>query len=159
MVEQVKTLNALEGTAGRSAPRERNSSYQQPGRSNSQPASSGVHRNNNQANHYVTTLLAFNNSFGGRIARFGAEWEKLTLDPWVLSTVGEGFRLEFLSEPFQSSVQPNTSMDPHQQACCEKEVASLLEKGAVVKAQDGSFISSIFLIAKRLEGFRPIINL
>ncbi|KAI9562463.1 hypothetical protein GHT06_009896 [Daphnia sinensis] len=90
LVEQVKTLNALEGAAERLAPRERNSSYQQPGRNSSQPASSGGHRNNNHAN-----------------------------------------RLQFWSEPFQSSVQPNTAMDLYQQACCEKEVASLLEKGAV----------------------------
>ena len=51
-------------------------------------------------------------------------------------------------------------MDATQHECCQKEVLSLLEKGAVVRAgQDVGFISGIFLIPKRSGGYRPIINL
>lgn len=50
-------------------------------------------------------------------------------------------------------------MDAQQHESCEQEVSSLLEKGAVVRAQNQGFISSLFLIPKRTEGHRPIINL
>jgi hypothetical protein len=87
-------------------------------------------------------------------------WSRLTLDPWVISTVSEGFRLEFIADPIQSFIQPNAPMDATQHECCQKEVLSLLEKGAVVRAgRDVGFISGIFLIPKRSGGYRPIINL
>jgi hypothetical protein len=41
----------------------------------------------------VETSLAFVGSFGGRISRFAQEWSRLTHDPWVLSSVSDGFRL------------------------------------------------------------------
>lgn len=98
----------------------------------------------------MPTTLAFSGSFGGQIARFASQWSKLTLDPWVLSTVIEGFRLDFLSEPVKVFVPSNAKMDAQQRDFCQREVASLLEKGAVVKAGQGpGFISSIFLITKR----------
>jgi hypothetical protein len=50
-------------------------------------------------------------------------------------------------------------MDAQQHNCCELEVNSLLEKGAIIRARDQGFISSIFLIPKRTGGYRPIINL
>ena len=34
-------------------------------------------------------------SFGGRLRRFLSAWKNLTNDPWVLSTLGEGCRIEF----------------------------------------------------------------
>ena len=74
--------------------------------------------------------------------------------------MSEGFRLEFIADPIQSFIQPNAPMDATQHECCQKEVLSLLEKGAVVRAgQDVGFISGIFLIPKRSGGYRPIINL
>ncbi len=163
LVEQVKTLNALEGAGQRAS--NSNSGQRQANRNDSQPApstsSDGQQYRNNNSNRYVPTTLAFSDSFGGRIARFASEWAKLSLDPWILSTVTQGFQLEFISEPFQIFVQPNASMDIQQHVCCEKEVFSLLEKGAVVRVSNQSpgFISSIFLIPKRAGGYRPIINL
>ena len=167
LVEQVKTLNALNqasggGRNGRSSQSSSGHNYRsgssQHGSQQGTSSSGGQQQQN--SNRYVPTSLAFPGSFGGQIARFASEWSKLTLDPWVLSTVIEGFRLEFLSEPVQHFVQPNATMDAQQFECCRQEVSSLLEKGAVVRATQGQgFISSIFLIAKRSGGFRPIINL
>jgi hypothetical protein len=82
----------------------------------------------------VKTSLAFVGSFGGRISLFAHVWSCLTLDPWVIFTVSEGFRLEFIADPVQSFIQPNASMDATQHEYCQEEVLSLLEKGAVVRA-------------------------
>lgn len=151
MVEQVKTLNALENagggqrTSGQGSSSHSGRNFDHPPRS----ASSGGSHRNNSFNRYVKTSLTFFGSFGGR-----------PLDPWVLSTVSEGFRLEFVADPVQSFIQPNAPMDATQHECCQKEVLSLLEKGAVVRTgQDDGFISGIFLIPKRSGGYRPIINL
>ena len=166
----MKTLNALnQASGGRHNGGSSNSSSSnnghrpsssQHGSNNQQGASSSGGQHHQNSNRYVPTSLVFPGSFGGHIARFASEWSKLTLDPWVLSTVIEWFRLEFLSEPVQSFVQPNATMDAQQFECCRQEVTSLIGKGVVVKATQGpGFTSSIFLIAKRSGGFRPIINL
>ena len=57
---------------------------------------------------YVKTSLSFVGSFGGHISRYAHEWSHLTLDPWVLSTLSQGFRLEFVDDSVQSFGQPNT---------------------------------------------------
>ena len=162
LVDQVKTLNALENASGSQRASGQGSSshsgrnFDHPQRSSS---SGGSHQNNSY-NRYVKTSLAFVGSFGGRISLFAHVWSCLTLDPWVISTVSEGFRLEFIADPIQSFIQPNAPMDATQHECCQKEVLSLLEKGAVLRAgQDVGFISGIFLIPKRSGGYRPIINL
>lgn len=162
LVEQVKTLNALENagggqrTSGQGSSSHSGRNFDHPPRS----ASSGGSHQNNSFNRYVKTSLAFFGSFGGRISLFAHVWSRLTLDPWVLSTVSEGFRLEFVADPVQSFIQPNAPMDATQHECCQKEVLLLLEKGAVVRTdQDDGFISGIFLIPKRSGGYRPIINL
>jgi hypothetical protein len=140
LVEQVKTLNALE-TAG--APRASGSSgghgQRQSGRSFSNPPASSGGRYSNPGSRYVQTILAFHDSFGGRIARFASEWSKLTLDPWILSTVSQGLQLDFISEPVQFLIPPNACMDTHQYDCCKQEVNSLIEKGAIVRARDQGF--------------------
>jgi hypothetical protein len=162
LVDQVKTLNALENASesqrasGQGSSSHSGRNFDHPQRS----SSSGGSHQNNSSNRYVKTSLAFVGSFGGRISLFAHVWSCLTLDPWVISTVSEGFRLEFIADPVQSFIQPNASMDAKQHEYCQKEVLSLLEKGAVVRAgQDVGFISGIFLIPKRSGGYRPIINL
>lgn len=162
LVEQVKTLNALENAGGAPCPSGSNSGQRQSNRGFSQPPStsfSGGRYSNFNGSRYVQTILAFDGSFGGRIARFAVEWSKLTLDPWILSTVSQGLHLDFISEPVQFTIQPNACMDAVQHDCCEQEVHSLLEKGAIIRAREQGFISSIFLIPKRTGGYRPIINL
>ncbi|EFX70828.1 hypothetical protein DAPPUDRAFT_327777 [Daphnia pulex] len=159
LVEQVKTLNAL-NTAG--APRASGSNdghgQRQSGRSFSNPpASSGGRYSNFNGSLYVQTILAFQESFGGRIARFAFEWSKLTLDPWILSTVSQGLQLDFISDPVQFSIPPNACMDTHQYDCCKQEANSLIEKGAIVRARDqvltdcpsGGFAKSVARLSVR----------
>ena len=103
MIEQVKTLNALEANARRNKA--------------GQIIPTGtlinlhVHRLQEAATKttaYVKTSLSFVGSFGGHISRYAHEWSHLTLDPWVLSTLSQGFRLEFVDDSVQSFGQPNT---------------------------------------------------
>ncbi|KZR98368.1 Uncharacterized protein APZ42_006246 [Daphnia magna] len=93
LVEQVKTLNALKNagggqcTSGQGSSSHSGRNFDHPPRS----ASSGGSHQNNSFNRYVKSSLAFVGSFGGRISLFAHVWSRLTLDPWVLSTVSEGF--------------------------------------------------------------------
>ncbi|KAI9550901.1 hypothetical protein GHT06_004520 [Daphnia sinensis] len=124
LVEQVKTLNALENAGGAPCPSGSNSGQRQSNRGFSQPPSasfSGGRYSNFNGSRYVQTILAFDGSFGGRIARFAVEWSKMTLDPWILSTVSQGLHLDFISEPVQFTIQPNACMDAVQHDCCEQE--------------------------------------
>ena len=162
LVEQVKTLNALEMAGGAPCPSGYNNGQRHSNRGASLPplsSSSGGRYPNNKGSRYFQTILAFDGSFGGRIARFAVEWLRLVLDPWILSTVSQGLHLDFISEPIQFTIQPNACMDTQQHNCCELEVISLLEKGAIIRARDQGFISSIFLIPKRTVGYRSIIKL
>ena len=98
----------------------------------------------------------------GRTAFFVDAWARLTKDPWVLSTVKNGFELEFIAEPpFQRSIPPNASMDAVQLDLCSAEVESLIKKGAVVETEEeGGYISRYFLVPKKGPNeWRPIINL
>jgi hypothetical protein len=72
--------------------------------------------------------------------------------------VAEGLSLEFVSHPTQSLIPRNSVSNPSQWEACNKEVISLLEKGAIVQTGEPSFVSGIFLIPKlpsnyKLEGF------
>lgn len=107
----------------------------------------------------MADCLAFQKSFGGRNARFAEAWQTITKDPWILRTVSFGFCLDFVGDPTQSVIPNNARMTETQAELCDKEMHSLLEKGAVVTAQGEGFLSGIFLIQKKSGGYRPIINL
>jgi hypothetical protein len=85
----------------------------------------------------------------------------VTDDPWVLDTVAEGLRINFISEPLQSSSPRDVSMSEEMQAACKTEVESLLKKGAIEESTDGSagFVCSFFCVPKKTGGHRPIVNL
>jgi hypothetical protein len=89
----------------------------------------------------------------GRTAHFVDAWARLTKDPWVLSTVENGFELEFIAEPpFQRSIPPNTSMDSVQLDLCSTEVESLIKKGAVVEAdEEGATSADTFLSPRKVQ--------
>ena len=106
------------------------------------------------------------NSFGGRLRRFLSAWKNLTNDPWVLSTIGEGCRIEFHSTPIQSREEmvrkclvTAKGLSPSPSQLCSSEVNSLVGKGAISIIEDNGFLSSIFTIPKKSGGHRPIINL
>ena len=96
-----------------------------------------------------------------RLCYFLDFWKSLSKDPWILSSVGEGVKIHFVSPPFQTVAGRNMKMGDNQTDICDKEVKSLLEKGAIEPVSDSSigFISDLFVIPKRSGGFRPIVNL
>ena len=51
-------------------------------------------------------------------------------------------------------------MNAEQMALCDSEVKALILKNAIVLSREelGDFISNIFVIPKKLKGFRPVIN-
>lgn len=77
----------------------------------------------------------FDPCIAGRTAHFLDSWTQLTQDPWVLTTISSGFKLEFITyPPFQRHAPPNATMDELQSYLCDEEVNSLIMKGAVVEA-------------------------
>lgn len=97
---------------------------------------------------------------GGRLRFFATEWSTVSGDPWVLSTVSVGLKLEFTSVPSQVMISLNMCMNAAQVlAICEKEVLNLVSKGAVVETRVQGFVSGIFVIPKKAGGLRPVINL
>lgn len=105
----------------------------------------------------LTTRLGA--KIGGRLQFFASEWGKFSRDPWILNTVSEGLRLEFIREPAQSLYPFPTSMNGAEFDICDKEIMALLEKGAIRQASSVGFVSSVFAIPKKSGGFRPVINL
>lgn len=100
---------------------------------------------------------------GGRLQAFSAQWSLISEDPWVLSTVRDGYRLELTRIPFLSAVPwafpvPN---DPDLARLVKAEVDQMLDKGAIEVVEDGSpgFYSPIFLVPKKTGGWRPVLNL
>jgi hypothetical protein len=76
LVEQVKTLNVLEMVGDASRPFGSNNGPRQSSRCASQPpssSSSGGRYPNINGSRYVPTILAFDGSFGGCIARFDVD--------------------------------------------------------------------------------------
>ncbi|KZS04167.1 Uncharacterized protein APZ42_032945 [Daphnia magna] len=77
---------------------------------------------------------------GARLSVFAGKWSEIPNDPWVLNTVSNGLKIDFLSEPFQRSSPRDVAMSEEMRAVCQAEIASLLKKRAV-------------------DGFRLIVNL
>lgn len=98
---------------------------------------------------------------GGRTTFFAANWNVITADPWILNGVKHGFCIDFVSIPTQQSAPPLVSMTEDMAASCDREIASLLEKGAIQRANHAAneYLSTIFLVPKKNGQFRPVINL
>ena len=91
-----------------------------------------------------------NVSYAGNLVNFAENWRQITSDPWILQCV-EGYHLEFESEPCQPVLPSQANFSKGQRQATDKEVLKLLEKGAIVKAQNwpGEFISNLFLVPKK----------
>ncbi|KAI9550772.1 hypothetical protein GHT06_004559 [Daphnia sinensis] len=77
----------------------------------------------------------FDFRIAGRASHFVDGWTQLSLDPWVLSTISSGFKLDFFGKPpFQRQAPSNATMDAFQFSLCGEEVDTLITKGAVVEA-------------------------
>ena len=103
---------------------------------------------------------------GGRLHRFAGSWDLITSDRWVLDTITRGYALEFTSTPPSDMLHRPTPIptDPLKRLALEKEIAALLQKGAVrvtpMEATRVGFMSTFFLVPKKETGsWRPILNL
>ena len=99
---------------------------------------------------------------GGRLKFFIKNWEKITNDKWVLSTIKNGLKMDFLKIPKFSGIK-ETKVNQKQMPFLLAEVDTLLEKGAIEivpknQIREG-FYSTFFLVQKKNGEMRPIINL
>ena len=99
---------------------------------------------------------------GGRLKFFIDQWKLITDDKWVLSTIANGYKLEFQNLPPFSGIR-ETHVNANNQAILNSEVESLLQKAAIepvpfAQRQQG-FYSTFFLVPKKSGELRAVINL
>ena len=94
----------------------------------------------------------------GWLQYFWQEWNKLTLDPWVLEMI-KGYKIPFSSPPLNTKIPPFT-FSRQEQKVISQEVQSLLDKGPIREANPGQgFVNNIFLVPKSGQRWRLILNL
>ena len=96
----------------------------------------------------------------GKLATKVDEWSKITTDPWILESV-RAYHLEFKTKPIQISPPLQPSRSEGECKLIQREIDSLLLKGAITVAQHSKdeFLSNIFLVPKKTGDLRPVINL
>ena len=99
---------------------------------------------------------------GGRLMFFIKAWEKITDDQWVLSTIQNGLKLEFVQSPPWLGIK-ETRCNAQAMSVLLEEVQSLLQKRAIEivprdQAEEG-FYSTLFVVPKKTGDLRPVINL
>ena len=96
---------------------------------------------------------------GGRLAHFHSEWPSITQDEWVLSLLRQVLFLSFSSPP-PLSLYPIHLIQDHPEM--ETILFTLLEKQAIQRVQNPNtpgFYSRIFLVPKKNNQWRPVIDL
>ena len=93
-----------------------------------------------------------------------ASWVALLAHHWVVSTVIEGYRLQFLSTPPVTTVPASSTVGDHQhREVLHSEVSTLLAKNAIREVgqedREAGFYSHYFLIPKRDGTLQPIVDL
>ncbi|KAJ8260291.1 hypothetical protein GJAV_G00179270 [Gymnothorax javanicus] len=61
-------------------------------------------------------------------------WEAMVLDPWVLATVSQGYRIQFRRRPPFCRVRVTMVRDPVQAQILTEEISTLLRKDAIVES-------------------------
>jgi hypothetical protein len=98
--------------------------------------------------HFTDQIASFQ---AGRIAKFYAEWQKITSDPEILDMV-RGTHIEFSTIPAQFRVpQQSSKFTQVEVTVIEAEISSLLSKGVIVHTnhEPNEFISPIFIRPKK----------
>uniref|UniRef100_A0AAV2M5I6 ribonuclease H n=1 Tax=Knipowitschia caucasica TaxID=637954 RepID=A0AAV2M5I6_KNICA len=91
-------------------------------------------------------------------------WMAMGASPWVVSTMTQGYRIQFLRKP-PTSVSPLVVTQVHSEhrAVLLSEISTLLEKKAIREVPPGDrqvgFYSRYFLIPKKDGNLRPILDL
>ncbi len=91
-----------------------------------------------------------------------AAWKCITNNPWVITTMTQGYRLQFVTRPPLSRVLTISSTSSHsdEQALLE-EIKTLLEKEAVqeLRLDEAEVLFPLFLEPKKNGTFQPILDL
>ena len=99
---------------------------------------------------------------GGRLKFFIDQWKQITDDKWVLSTMANGYKLEFQSLLPFSGIR-ETVVNANKQAILNLEIESLLQKAVMepvpfAQRLQGLY-STFFLVPKKSGDLRAVINL
>ncbi|XP_047454133.1 uncharacterized protein LOC125016013 [Mugil cephalus] len=91
-------------------------------------------------------------------------WAASTRDPWVLSTLTHGYKLQFRRRPpAYGRVKMTIIREPAKAQALSQELSVLLDKGAIEPVdpllQPGGFYSTYFLVTKKDGRLRPILDL
>ena len=98
----------------------------------------------------------------GRIMRCAQAWHIITEDKWVLDIMREGYRVPFTSFPNTPTFMPNPPTDSKGEAVLDKEVESMIYKGAtrLIEHNSDGVVSPFFARPKSTPGkWRPIVSL
>lgn len=100
---------------------------------------------------------------GAILKSFASSWNNISKDPWILLKVADGLQLEFISFPTQFARPSEGLMSESAREVGNKEVADLLEKGAITQIDSETvpqgFFSRLLAVPKKSGGHRPIINI
>ena len=110
-------------------------------------------------NLFLKTKVSLKLPASGRLSHFYLNWECLTQDQEILQVV-KGFSIPLSSQPKQKFLPP-LSLSQEEIGLVDTEIMEMLRKGAIqeVKESQDQILSSIFLVAKKDSGYRPVINL
>ena len=99
---------------------------------------------------------------GGRLKFFIDQWKQITDDKWVLSTIANGYKLEFQSLPPFSGIR-ETVVIANNQAILNLEIESLLQNAVIEPVPFAQrlqgYYSAFFLVPKKSGDLRAVINL
>ncbi|VDI47322.1 Hypothetical predicted protein [Mytilus galloprovincialis] len=94
---------------------------------------------------------------------FHRKWTKITGDQWVLETLLEGLKLEFMSHPCLNIKETSVPRYGIHESVILTEISVLLEKNVIehvpVGQENLGYYSTVFVVPKRQGGLRPILNL
>lgn len=97
---------------------------------------------------------------GGKIKHFLDNWKQITSDENILSWV-RGVHIDYDSNLRQFYIPSEQNFGPEENDFVDQKVKELLKKGIIEPSlhEEGEVISTIFLVEKKDEGYRLILNL
>ena len=101
-----------------------------------------------------------NEFVGGKLKYFSSTWEKYTSDKFIINTIRQGLKLEFVEFPQQNQCKTHP-LSKTETKTLQKEVSKLLQKGVIGKTTKTTddFISGVFTRDKKDGTKRMILNL
>lgn len=92
---------------------------------------------------------------------FISTWSKLTSDRFILDCVGNGYKIEFIEQPFQNCVPKQNLLNAKDEVYMDEVLGNLLNEGVVteVSSHPKQFISTYFLVKKPNGDYRFVLNL